>query len=267
MGSIDFFAKHPVFTLEEYAGSRREDGSAHPRTVGNLLAAHVKAGRVVRVRRGLYASMPPGTGADAPAVDPYLVAGHLAPDAIVAYHAALQFRGRAYSVWKRFEYTAGVPRRPFAFQGMEFVAVQAPPEVRDRFDLGGGWTLERHVGGEVRVATFERTLVDVMDSPAHGGGWEEIWRSLEMIEFLDLDEVIRLALDRTSSLTAARVGLYLDRHREELMVEERHLAPLRSRRPPRPRYLDRRREPGRLVKEWNLIVPERVLSREWEETL
>jgi hypothetical protein len=31
--------------------------------------------------------------------DPYLVATSLAPDAVVARHAALQYRGRTYSVW------------------------------------------------------------------------------------------------------------------------------------------------------------------------
>ncbi len=39
-----------------------------------------------------------------------------------------------------------------------------------------------HAGGIVRVTAFERTLVDVLDAPDLGGGWEEVWRSLEMVE-------------------------------------------------------------------------------------
>ena len=36
------------------------------------------------------------------------------------------------------------------------------------------------------VTGYERALVDVLDAPEHGGGWEEIWGSLESIEFVDL---------------------------------------------------------------------------------
>jgi predicted transcriptional regulator of viral defense system len=45
-------------------------------------------------------------------------------------------------------------------------------------------------GLSLNVTTFERTLVDVLDAPRHGGGWEEIWRSLESVEFFDIDGAI-----------------------------------------------------------------------------
>jgi hypothetical protein len=48
------------------------------------------------------------------------------------------------------------------------------------------------------------------------------------------------------------------------MVEEKHLDGLRALAPAQPRYLDRKREPGKLVSRWNLVVPERVLNRDWE---
>ena len=100
-GSLDFFATNPVFTHEEYLVVR-ESPNRSSRTADSLLARHVAAGRILRVRRGLYASVPRGTGADAGEVDPFLLATKLAPDATIAYHAALQFRGKAYSVWHRF---------------------------------------------------------------------------------------------------------------------------------------------------------------------
>jgi len=50
------------------------------------------------------------------------------------------------------------------------------------------------------------------------------------------------------------------------MVEDHHLDRLRERRPRRPMYLERgKREPGKLLSRWNLVVPERVLSRAWAE--
>ena len=46
-------------------------------------------------------------------------------------------------------------------------------------------------------------MVDVLHSPALGGGWEEIFRSLSMVEFFDLDAVITYTLALDSAVTAA----------------------------------------------------------------
>lgn len=264
MRSIDFFESHPVFTHAEFAEARAEMGrSKH--TDQNLLVKHVATGRLLRLRRGLYATVPRGVAPRCAPVDPYLVATKLAADAVVSYHAALQFFGKAYSVWGRYHYLTRNRSRPFSFRGLSFVPVQAPIALRSHADLGGGVAEVRHGGGIVRVATLERSLVDVLDSPDHTGGWEEIWRSLEMVEFFDLDAVIDYALKLGSALTIGRVGFFLEQHREALMVEDEHLLRLSARAPMQPRYLDARREPGRLVSTWNLVVPERVLSRAWQE--
>ena len=107
--------------------------------------------------------------------------------------------------------------------------------------------------------------MDGLDRPALGGGWEEVWRSLELVEFFDLDRVIDYALLLENSTVAAKVGLFLEQHRDALMVEDRHLQPLKDRRPRSPHYLERRRRnDGRLAPEWNLIAPRRVLDRAWE---
>lgn len=117
----------------------------------------------------------------------------------------------------------------------------------------------------MRTTTLERTLVDVLDEPDKGGGWEEIWRSLEMVEFFDLDAVISHVRSLSSAISAARVGFFLDQHRDSLMVEDKHLEALRALAPSQPRYLDGRRKSGKLVRPWNLIVPEYVLNHRWED--
>jgi predicted transcriptional regulator of viral defense system len=141
-----------------------------------------------------------------------------------------------------------------------------PPPLRRLPDLGGGVVEKPRDGVTVRVTTLERTLVDVLDAPRHGGGWEEIWRSLESVEFFDLDAVIDYAFKLESAVTVAKVGFYLEQHREVLMVEDAHLDRLRERAPRHPMYLERgKREPGKLRSRWNLVVPERILNRSWAE--
>lgn len=263
-GSLAYFLAHPVFTHDEFLAERMALGGSS-KTVNALLHKHLKSGRVLRVQRGLYASIPGGTTPSGYSPDPYLIASKLRPDAVVAYHSALAFHGKAHSTWHRFQYlTADRPLR-VTFRGLEFVGIQAPLSVRRLPDFGGGVVVRPHAGGEVRVATLERCLVDILHSPERGGGWEELWRSLEMVEFYDLTAVVDYTLRLGSALTAARVGFFLDQHRAAWMVEEGHLAPLLERAPAQPRYLDSRRVPGRLVPRWNLIVPAEVLERRWEE--
>jgi predicted transcriptional regulator of viral defense system len=186
-------------------------------------------------------------------------------DAVVAYHAALQFHGKAYSVWHRFHYLTRRRARPTVFRDMRFVPVQAPVAVRARPDLGGGVVDAPRLGGTARVTTLERTLVDVLDAPDKAGGWEEAWRSLETVEFFDLDAVVQYAVALGSALTVARVGFFLEQHHDVLMVEDRHLDALRAHAPTQPRYLDASREPGRLLSSWSLVVPKRVLEPTWDE--
>lgn len=233
-----------------------------------VLKQHVAAGNLVNVRRHLYAVVPPGMTPDTAPIDPYLLCSRLCPDAVIAYHAALRWHGRAHSVSRRFAYLCARRPQPLSFRGEDFVPVLAPASLRELADFGGGVRKERRQGLELRVATLERTLVDLMDAPQHGGGWEEIWRSLESVEYFDLDAVIRYAERLGSAVAAARVGYFLERHRKPLMVEGRHLAALQRLRPRQARYFDRRLGTGgKLMRRWNLIVPASIEGRSWGEVL
>ena len=234
-------------------------------TSKNLLAKHLRSGRLLRVRGGVYALVPQGVKSGEAQVDPYLVASHLTNDAVVAFHAALQFHGKAYSAWNRFHYLTRKRARALSFRGLQFLPVQAPVSSRSARQPEPGVPTVRHAGGQVRVTTLERTFVDVLSAPDKAGGWEEVWRSLEMVEFFDLEAVFLFVRRCDSAVTAARVGFFLEQDRQALMVEDRHLKALRKMTPHAPRYMSPSRESGKLVPAWNLVVPEYVLNRRWEE--
>jgi len=84
------------------------------------------------------------------------------------------------------------------------------------------------------------------------------------VEYFDLDLVVEYVRLLDNATTAAKVGYYLQRHAGSLMVEERHLKPLRELRPKQPHYLKRGRS-GKLVSEWNLVVPTSLDERAWED--
>jgi predicted transcriptional regulator of viral defense system len=246
-----FFKTHPVFTHAEFAQSRGAGRSL--RTVDSLLRKHVASGRIARVRRGLY--VVPTAGGSAEAADPFLLATKAAPDAAVSHHAALQFHGCAYSLWTRVTFLTTSATRGFRFGPVEYVPVRAPDPVAGLPDMGGGIQRLQSAGGEARVCTLERASVDVLHAPEYGGGWEEIFRSLAMVPFFNLEAVLSHTLALGSSLTVARVGYFLSANRDRLFVEDSHIARLAAHAPKQARYLDASRESGQLVHPWNLIVP------------
>ncbi len=263
----EFFYEHPVFRHEAFAAFLERAGSNRAKTREALLNYHVKTGHLLRLRRGLYAVVPWGIDPEEYPVDPYLLAGHLTADAVLSHHSALQFYGKAYSVHHRFTYLTRNALRSFVFRGQEFVAVPFPKTLQTQQAELFGVSTERHAGGKVRVTGLERTLVDVLVRPDLGGGWEEVWRSLESVEYFDLGQVVDYTLKLRSATAVAKVGFFLEQHREALMVDESHLAPLRKHAPKQPCYLERsRRTAGKLVPNWNLIVPPSILEPAWEET-
>ena len=263
-----FFRKHPVFTSEELDRHLSALGKSGPRTRESLLEYHRKSKHVILIRRGLYAVIPPGADPDSYPIDPFLVAAKLTKDAFLSYHTALEIHGRAYSMREHLTYSASRPVSPLTFRARDFRGVKFPQALcRAGKESFGVITVDRS-GMEVPVTCLERTLVDVLDRSDLSGSWEEIWRSLESVEFFDLDRVVEYALLLGNATTAAKVGFFLEQHRESLMVEEAHLKPLYDHRPRQPHYLNNsNRKSGRLAAGWNLVLPVELFERQWGEVL
>lgn len=161
---------------------------------------------------------------------------------------------------------ATVPRG--AIGGHAFRGVHFPKELSRKKEERFGVVEADRSGTSVRVTNLERTLVDTLHRPDLSGSWEEIWRSLESIQFLDFEQVLRYTRLLGNATTAARVGFFLEQHADSLMVREKDLDAFERLRPRHPTYLDRsQRQAGRLATRWNLMVPHKVLERSWGATL
>jgi predicted transcriptional regulator of viral defense system len=245
-----------------------ERGSTNTNTRKALLTYYQSKGRIVSIRRGLYATVPPSNDPDTYPIDPFLVAAKMADDAVLAYHTALEYHGKAYSVYNRLTYTSESSSRLMEFRKRQYTRISVPYALRSAGEEMIGVEQSNRAGVAVRVTNLERTFVDVLDKPETTGSWEEIWRSLEMIEFFDVDQVVRYVRLLGNATTTAKVGFFLDQHRESLMINDSALVPLLREVPKQPHYLNRALRKGcRLVTAWNLMVPENILNRSWAEVL
>lgn len=263
MNMRTFLARHPVFTRSEAEEALGADYSDDRSTSNARLAYHVRAGHVVQIQRGLYASVPTGQDPASFVPDPWLVAAKLAPDAVIAYHSAFQFHGRAYSVSSEYAFLSDRKVRSKEYRGCRFRRVAHPEALRRVGAEEFGVETADRQGLDVRVTSLERSLVDVLDRLDLGGGAEEVWRSAESVEYYDVTEVVKYTLLLQNATTAAKVGFFLEQHREQFTADTGQLAELREARPRQPHYM-KPAPPGRLDAAWNLIVPETILTRAWE---
>ncbi len=263
-----FLATHAVFSVDDVRAYLAEHGSVNPNTRKALLAYHRSRGRIVPVRRGLYASVPLNAKPATYAVDPFLVAAKMTDDAVLAYHTALEYYGKAYTRYNRLTYVSAFRSPDARFRGYEYVRLSVPQALLQSGGSHLGIATHPQEGVNLRVTNLERTFVDVLDRPSVSGSWEEIWRSLEAIEFFDLAQVVTYLKRLGNATTAGKVGFFLSQHRDALMVDEGTFDALKALVPRQPHYMDRSRRAGcRFVSEWNLVVPREVLERSWEEVL
>ena len=261
-----FLLEHAVFTLEELDAYLASKGSINRNTRNNLLTYYQKKGYIKRVRRGLYLVHSRSGALEKSSVDPYIIAAKMTKDAVLAYHTALEFHGKAYSVFNRYHYLSQVRSSPLHFQSYLFQGLSFPKVLCDKRKEMFGVISHYRSGVEIRVTSFERTLVDVLDRPLLSGSWEEIWRSVESIEFFDLDFVLEYVKLLNIATTAAKVGFFLEQHSKSLMVNDTYLNRLKKLCPKEPHYLmGNRKAKGHLMKEWNIIVPHEIIHKTWEE--
>ena len=147
MKLTEFLARHAVFTVAELDRFLANRGSGNPNTRKSLLSYHRRQGRIIPVRRGLYATVPMGTDSASAPVDPYLLAAKMTEDAVLAYHTALEFHGRAYSVHWGLVYVSTAKSLPLTFP---IARIPAGPGAGTPHGEGGGdvWRLTNTVGQE-----------------------------------------------------------------------------------------------------------------------
>jgi predicted transcriptional regulator of viral defense system len=261
-----FLDQVPVFTLNEFVTYLRKDVKRNVMTMAyNLIKNRRRSGKLGVVKEGLYYVVKPGTTPASAPVDEYLVASKLAPDAMLAFHSALDALGFGHSVFTTYYYFSKVYRRPVRFRGCEYQSVKVPQSILDAGkELVGSTKVERS-GIKILITDKERTLVEALEHPEYCGGFEEMYRSLEKMPYVQTELILKYLNLRGQKNLFARVGFFLEQHREQFHVEESFLQMLERQKPTQPLYWDRSRKGGVIKNRWNLIVPEAVDQRKWEE--
>jgi len=250
-----FFKTHPLFHHGELVSYLQSVGKFNQNTLKAALQYHLTKKHIGRIRRGYYVVTSDFLVNSTVENDHLLIAAHMMPDAIISYHTAMEFHALAYSIGSIIYFNSDerIGQLVTAYGSYQQVAHPSALKAQNIFLET---QLHDRMGMDIRVTTIERTLVDCLHRPELSGGWEEIWRSFESIHFLDIERVIRYALQLGNATTIAKTGFFLEQHKEQFSVKDEQLNHLACYRPKSKHYMERSHKGAvKFLKRWNLIIP------------
>jgi predicted transcriptional regulator of viral defense system len=261
-----FFYSHPVFRHDEFAAWKTQHKPLKAISINTALQHYIKIGRLIGIRRGLFAVVPPDQTPETFSVDAYLIAARVAPDSILAYHTALELHGVAYSFFGVSTFLSRQKNKPFEFNNQWFQAVTHPVALQTANLISVGIQTINRQGMNIQITSLARTYVDILDRIEHSGGWEEVCRAINYISVLDVDEVITYCLMLNNARLAAKVGCFLEQRQGAFKVSDQQLDRLLINKPKNPQYATKRgNDKFQLIKKWNLLMPLSVINQSWEE--
>lgn len=242
------FYHRKVFTFDEVRTVYGKELTGH--SLQSMIRDNLKRGNIGMVRRGIYYIIPQVPPAGTPQADKFLIAGKLTEDAVIAYHAALELHGAAYSAFNTVHVLTRKLFKPLQFQGIRYQAVSNPYDV-------GIQTLKRDLA-EVRCTDRERTIIDGVDRLKYVGGLEEYLKSVELLPYMDFGKIERYLSAYGKKALYAKVGFVLSLFEKRWTFPEKVRKRLQRKLSRMAFYLGERKNGGMLNKDWNLMVPEKL---------
>ncbi len=254
MTTSKFLALYPVFSLDQARATLSGD-------VRQRIGRAVLQGRVIRLRREIFATVPADRESKSFLPSPYLVMPLERPDAILAGHSALELLGVAHSVWNTCVAYSRGRRGGFSILRTRYEVVGHPTPLGSWSDAHGVLLHERQ-GIPLQALGPERCLVDGFYRPRLFGGVVELVRSLDAVYALDM-ELIREILSRYDKKNLyAAIGWFLERHSDRFSIPAELFRELAARGPKSPVYLEKSVSRSQLVRPWNIYVPTELMPGE-----
>jgi predicted transcriptional regulator of viral defense system len=255
-----YLEQHAVFTLDEFLSD--VDSSVSESTRYTNLRNAVERDQARRLTRGLYASNMGPYRDRTPRVA--LVAAKSAPDAVLAYHTALEAHGVAHSVSRRVLFVSGRRVSMFTVDGYRFERVAPPKRLAGTTADTPYAELVRSGDDLVTVTTPERTLVDCLMRLDLAGGLEETLRSVGGFPNMDSERVAEYVSALRSPTAASRAGWLLELGRRMWHVSESDLDRLRTMAGRGPHRLTPGSTlPTEFIAAWRLYAPSGLPYEQW----
>ncbi len=212
-----------------------------------------KEGYIRKVKRRLYQIVPVQYLGREPPFDKFLLGTKLIQPYYFSHHSALEIHGVSNAAIFNTVYVSS-PRqfRPLKYSGVEYLWVRSI----NTFGVASLIWSDK----EVHVSDRERTVLDCLQRIELAGGFEETYKSLISFPNIDFHKLYQYLETLGRKSLFHRVGFFLsiEEVRDRWRVPDDFLEKLRRMVRRKTYYFAAGKGRGRLVKEWNLIVPDNI---------
>jgi predicted transcriptional regulator of viral defense system len=191
-----------VFTLEDAVKLVGSTAGA-----ASLLQRHLKKGRVVRVRRGLYISIDPLGGQ--PTANKFQIASKIVPSGYVSRHSAFEYHGHYNQITYSVTVAAPTFFRAFSFDSIEYRAVHSV----------GSFGISKTPEG-VAVTDIERTVLDGIDTFSRDMGLEELDECLSLVAAVNEKRLLDYLEKYDKQFLYQKAGFFLYPQKSKLFLSD-----------------------------------------------
>lgn len=212
-----------------------------------------KEGYIRPVKRGLYQIIPIQYLGKEPPFDKFLLGRKLTQPYYFSHHSALEIHGISNAAIFNTVYISS-PRqfRPLRYDGVEYLWVRSV----------NSFGVESVIWSDkaVHVSDRERTVLDCMQRIDLAGGFEEAYKSLISLPSIDFNKLYQYMEKLGRKSLFYRVGFFLslEEVRDRWRAPDDFLEKVKKMVGRKTYYFAAGKGRGRLVKEWNLIVPDNI---------
>ncbi|MFQ6071623.1 MAG: hypothetical protein ACE5KT_02840 [Methanosarcinales archaeon] len=202
-----------------------------------------------KIRKGVYAIVPPNlVGKDFDA-DKILIASKLSDNYFISHHTALEIHGVAQSYFNTLFVSTNKRFTPLNYKN-----ITINPVLTKYFF---GIEKKDYLNQCITISDKERTILDCMRKIEYTGGWEELFKSFASFPYIDFDKMYEYLLKFKEYSLFSRTGFVFELLSEEIDTPSNFLKNIEKNVSKRKYYFDNYNK-GKLIKPWNLIVPKTI---------
>ena len=213
----------------------------------NCIFNMLKAKRIVKIKKDLYALINPLTNNIY--ANKYEIASLISDSSYVSYHSALEYYGLTNQVFTNITVSSLSRFRDFDFDGINY----SLKITNDDFMV--------NQENEIRITSLEKTIIDCIDRIDLAGGIEELLEALDLLEYVDEDELIKALIHYGKKILFRKTGYLLSFYKDELSLSNK-LFDLCAKYVNGNKFyfLEDEYYDLKIDKKWNLFVPNNLFS-------
>lgn len=204
-------------------------------------------GYLQKIRKGLYAVVPPNLIGEEFQPDKFLIANKTRDEGYISHHSALELHGLAQSIHNTVLMTTKGWTDSFSYQSITYKFVTTKYHF--------GFEEVAHQGVKVTVSDREKTFLDCVRRIKYAGGLEELVKSLNNLPSLNQDKLENYLKKFDEKKLYQKTGFILETL--DLRGSEETTNKLKEKVGDKTYYLERGRESS-FNKKWNLMVPKNL---------